>query len=910
MARVPADFLQTVEPTAQPPSDYQNIRATPADFGAQVGEAAKGAGQAAVGAADKGLDVAIMRQQRYNAFAVNDAYSGFQTAATNITNGDPNAQDEAGKRGYLGSAGIDAMNGRTAAEQKIDELRKETLAGLKNDAQRLEFDQQSRRYQTYMYERIGSHYDQQMKVWGANSEAGQLESTIRSASANWNDDVHFNASLHDAREAAIRESQNLNGNALTPQMFQAAWDKADSKMITGRAMAWGATDPAGALKWIQTGQIAGLRNPDGTPGKPVSVASRLDPTELLALTTHFKGKEDEASVAAAAGEIGARYATPGVAPSGAVTPSPMATGAIADNIRQEAAARGMPADIPLTMAMAESRMGGPDDPGNPHKGVFQMGDEEWRSVGGTDADRADRVAQVKRGMAFVQRDMNIASNALGRPAEGWEVWTTHVMGEGAGPALLLAPAETNAVDAIAATVPGGRAQALVNVISNGGTPEMTAGEYRQHFQNAYAAAAKAAGAAPSGPAPAIVPASATEPAVVAIPTPGAAPQQPPASADHQPAAFTAEYQMVQQAWQTAKQRFPDRPDLQRKTVGLVYEQIQQANVLQAKFEAEQAKAKRDNEEAAGQAVITTLAEDAKRAPGTPAKFDPVKMIWENPALDLEHKRVVAAAAQECLSKLGVQDILPFGSGYAKAYSGIFAPEGDPNRIATAADILRRAGPGGDLTLTGADTLVKVLQMSRKDPYEAGIHVSASGLINYAKTKLSFEEDTGPIKIRDPKGEAIFNSQFLPKFESAFAEWQKPGKNPWEFLTRDNVDKLMEGMRSPTQMAQDRLFATGQTAPQDVEKPGTPIPPAPAGFNTGEWSSIMSAPPTAENGQPYTHAAWAEVLRRLAADPKAIPWFDQRFGAAGYSGADLVKRLKSPVNAGGADAIPLMEPNAP
>jgi hypothetical protein len=200
----------------------------------------------------------------------------------------------------------------------------------------------------------------------------------------------------------------------------------------------------------------------------------------------------------------------------------------------------------------------------------------------------------------------------------------------------------------------------------------------------------------------------------------------------------------------------------------------------------------------------------------------------------------------------------------------------------------------------------VLDKSRRDPDQAAVHQTAASLMSYAKDHLSFEEDAGLIKIRDPKGEAIFKSQFVPKFEAALSGWQKDGKDPWQFLTRDNVDKLMEGMRSPAEMARDRLTATGQVAPGDVEAPGTPIPKAPEGANASEWSSIMSAPPKAEDGQTYTHAAWAEILRRTLKDPeKTIPWFDYHFGSAGYSGADLVKRLQSKENTGGADAIPLM-----
>jgi hypothetical protein len=57
---------------------------------------------------------------------------------------------------------------------------------------------------------------------------------------------------------------------------------------------------------------------------------------------------------------------------------------------------------------------------------------------------------------------------------------------------------------------------------------------------------------------------------------------------------------------------------------------------------------------------------------------------------------------------------------------------------------------------------------------------------------------------------------------------------------------------------------------------------------------MGVLPKAQNGQPYTHAAWAEVLRTLAANPKEnAPWFNHFFGPQGFDGAEILRRLKSP-----------------
>src|SRR6185503_11239111 len=114
---------------------------------------------------------------------------------------------------------------------------------------------------------------------------------------------------------------------------------------------------------------------------------------------------------------------------------------------------------------------------------------------------------------------------------------------------------------------------------------------------------------------------------------------------------------------------------------------------------------------------------------------------------------------------------------------------DPNQILVA------GAPGGGLTPKGTEQLMKIWQSSKKDIDQAAINQTKSALIQYAKSKLSFDQETlAPgFQLKDPKGAQIFNAQFVPKFEAAYDAWIKAGKNPWEFLNQDNIDKLMVGL---------------------------------------------------------------------------------------------------------------------
>ena len=235
----------------------------------------------------------------------------------------------------------------------------------------------------------------------------------------------------------------------------------------------------------------------------------------------------------------------------------------------------------------------------------------------------------------------------------------------------------------------------------------------------------------------------------------------------------------------------------------------------------------------------------------------------------------------------------YGPGFWDAYKGVTALPGDPNRISDQTDLLRRAGtgPDADLTLAGVQKLRVTMDEMQKSVSDAAVNTSKVGLMNYAKSQLSFEQDTGPIKIRDPKGEAIFNSTFIPKFEAAYDEWKKAGKNPWEFLTKDNVDGMMQGLRPKSDMAQDRMTALGD---EGVATPEAPVPPAPKGIEPTAWSSVFADRPKVEGGGAYPADKWGQVvdLLRTNPTPENVKLFNESNLAkrSGIRGEDILQRL--------------------
>jgi len=828
VARVPLSIVSDVPIPATPPSDYESIQSSPADFGGLIGQAEERVGAEGQQAGNNLAQIAEVRQQRFNQVAGDDAMNQFMDRGEALTYGNPN--DPTAPKGLYSLKGSDALSAGPEVVSQLTQLRDQIKGGLQNDVQKLQFDEQSRRYFQYKSSEISRHLDQQSDVYaGGVAEAGIQAAATQAAHSYTSDDTIMH-SLADAQSRGDQLTGLKYGATPDQTLIDQGQIAARTKVIRSAVEGAMATDPSGG--GARAAQILG------------KFGGLIDPGVREELTRITKGAAAEAGVAAGINNVTRNPGAPPPAPDPAVV----------GQIQKSAAAEGVPADQALTIAHIESGIGTvPDRSGSQYGGVFQLGTAEKASV--NLAAGAPPVEQAAKGVQFLANAYGVASGAVGHPADGWQTYMVHQQGVGGGPALLKADPNELAVNVLAEA---GSTNPVAAVTRNGGSGDMTVGQFLGVWQAKYAQNAAAIGV-----------------------TPGA-----PVAPGHNPAAFGYEQQMMDQARAEGQRLFPTDPVHARQVEEGVWQHIQQTNMLQAKQEAEQAKALKDAQEGAANNLVTTLLND-------PTKFDPTT-ITKNPSLTADQKENLTKFAQEQFTKVGREDLSGYGPGYTKAYSAIFAPPADPTRITDLNDILKRGGPGGDLTLRGVDVLRNIFLSSRKDPDAAAVNTTALSMLTYAKRHLSFEQDDGFFKVRDPKGEDIYNAQFVPEFERRLTAAKASG-NPADidkFLSQDSIDKMMGGMRSPTDMARDRLLATGQSAPGEIDPPNAPIPPAPKGLNAGEWSSIMTAPPIApQTGKPYTHAAWGQVLQKLAADPQgAIPWFNHYFGAAGYDGAELVERL--------------------
>ncbi len=275
-----------------------------------------------------------------------------------------------------------------------------------------------------------------------------------------------------------------------------------------------------------------------------------------------------------------------------------------------------------------------------------------------------------------------------------------------------------------------------------------------------------------------------------------------------------------------------------------------------------------------------------------------------------HTRKTIGEMAEKTAEEGAQGATKhYGTGFWQAYQAILAEPDAPDRISDKSQLFARAKPGGDLTLAGVQKLSGVMDSSRKSVDDKAVHAAKVGLINYAKSKLSFDQEfmfPGAPPLRDPKGQQIFNARFIPQFEAAFDQWVKAGKNPWEFLTEENVDKLTAGMRSKSEMAAARLKETGETGDKSAAEP-----PPPQGIDAKMWAGLMKQEmPMTASGEPMSRRAFANKIGQLLANPtpEMIAAFDSsRFGKIGLSGAAIVKNLTGKPVAGAAEVAPTVKP---
>ena len=278
-------------------------------------------------------------------------------------------------------------------------------------------------------------------------------------------------------------------------------------------------------------------------------------------------------------------------------------------------------------------------------------------------------------------------------------------------------------------------------------------------------------------------------------------------------------------------------------------------------------------------------------------------IAADPTLEGPAKSALMGLA---LTKLHLDDSIQYGNGFSDMYSRIFLPPGDPNRLDDPNEILRAGDPkDGRLTLNGVKELSGIFQSSRKNPDKAPYDQQIGFFLQGAKDQMAREQDVGPIKIPNPKGEMLYNESFAPMFVRQAHKLMDDAVQSGnydkidKFLSKENVDAMVDKIYPKKARAYDELGArdtvTGEKADQT-------IPAAPQGIDQGAWGKIMDDRPLSPNGHPVAPGNWAQALQYLRdkPTPQNVEIFSKEFGVDGTA---ILKSLNPAQEAPKPEAAP-------
>ena len=838
-----AAVAPSVDPTGAGTGARISIDAQPDAFGAGVARAREGMGQAIGQIGASAFKVADF----YSQVAGDDAYNNLQDHATKLLHGDPTRPrmgpdgqpvmgpdgKPAPDTGFLGLKGEDASRAWPDVQKNLDAKMKEIRSGLTTPEQQLKFDQDSRRLRSMVLEKIGAHADSQFNVYATSTASAAATNALNSIGLNADDPMMVDYQTEQLRHAYAKQAQLSGGGK---EAIDEATARADRDALSARVQMIAVKDPARAQKLLDDNKdTAGPDYPK--------------------LSDHLRSRADEAI------GNGAADRALGSAKSSLPTFAQAAPGANG---------------IGLTNTPYRGPLDKPAGPGH----VAPMDHYAFlKSKGATDNE-----ALMLTGAAA--SESNLRPTARHDPDKQTGVYAGYGMyGHNTGRLDLRGKGWQDQATAALTELRSRPEGAMVNAAK---TPQQLA-DAQMHFEqpmnytrgNPRAGlnytgryntisyfAQMANGSMPTGSGPGGVYGGEggqmrVMPGYLSGSNPGGG---QPSLADRPAAApptlqtgAIAEGNLRASAY-AAVMADPSLNDNQRQHALARVNQTIQSEMIANEADT---KARQINKETAIHDYLG-VAQQIK----DPA--DAEKLVA---AIRADHRLVGESAfslEQTVRSTLGMENTAGYGRGWAKAFERIVAQDGDPAKLADPDEVLRME-QRGEITGKGARDLISKMREMRQ-PDQAAVHTSSSAFIAEANKRLSFDQETSNIPgfkpFSDSDGRTAFNTIFISKWERGLAEAQKKGA-VWQYLTRENFEKTVAGIRDPRQMAVDRVAAENESINQGVAEGKEfkdTIPQPPLTVEPDKWAAAIADTPAAWNGRPMTHYAWGQILESLAKDP--------------------------------------------
>lgn len=234
MPRAPIADISDVNPVGPVGAQFTQ-QASPAAFGAQIGQAEQGLGKAGDQLGDVLANHALALQGLQNETMAKEADIKASQALLDVQfNPDT---------GFNTKMGKDAVDGYSDAVAQIDALRQQYRATLPNQEAQKMFDDVFTRRITYAQQSMAEHAAQQNRIWMQGTNDARIANEVNQGAAYWNDDNKFGQSL-----ATIRDEVTQRGEMLgqSPDQVQEAQTHYASEAWTARIRAVMATDPNAA----------------------------------------------------------------------------------------------------------------------------------------------------------------------------------------------------------------------------------------------------------------------------------------------------------------------------------------------------------------------------------------------------------------------------------------------------------------------------------------------------------------------------------------------------------------------------------------------------------------------------------------------------------------------------------------
>lgn len=831
MPRVNINFepVPEVAPTGAPGNDYFHIQADPAAFGAPGTKGLQTLGQGVEHTAEAGFELA----QFFGRVNVDDQTNKFIDARNRILYGDPNKQTIGPDGKPSVDRGFMGLEGRAASDQRqatLQALQDARTAGLAN----LTSPRDRLAYDTEtrrMYAEAEGHVGQHTdNQWKVWAQG------VNHAGANHELDSFVN-SLDDPAKARGYAQNFINFRVQQaqlkfgddPQIKEEAAAEARRDLLEAHVNAVAVRDPAGAVKLLDD-------------NKSVAGIKYDD------MRNRLRARAENQTGVTAANKYVMAATGGGIGP-----PMSVARGDVANSAAAAWRAQGMSGNgvagilynineesgFNPTLRHPDQPRFAPDDERHYAHGLYQEGAEEWARYDGwlkANHPGADwRDARLQSEFAAWNLKTNYPGtwarmNAAATPEQAAAIYAREY----------LRPAAANLQSRLAKIDRGigsaesygaGGATYTPAVVTAGGLPA-------------------AAAAAPAGPPPL--------------------------------------HEQLANALRAAEAD----PELSDRERDIAVQHIERQFRILEITENQKASVKKEAANRTASGYVTELAE-LMHSPN-PDFVALAGRIAHDPALDAE-PHIKENLLDRIKHVSGEEQALAYGPGYLQAREALFSPPDAPGHINDFSQLVTRP----DITEAGLRDLHTRLGLVKGDVDHGAVERRMNSYLQFAKKELSFEEDNGFFKLRDPKGEAIYSGQFEPDFVKRVSDLaqdaQRTGdrKKLDDFLSIDNVSKMIRGYRDKREMDREKAFASGEARGEQGAPPQQPLPPTPADVNPAGWVPIVQAPPMTAGGKPWPLANWAQVLQKLHDDPseenKAA--FDERFGKTGLTADKVLEKFK-------------------